>query len=57
MPVDRSVALSISQFAELIGIEPERFIGVEVHRPSSTIVIVQEPIEERTCGPDPTGHP
>lgn len=57
MPVDRDTRLSISQFAELLGLDPKRFIGVDVHRPSSTIVIVQEPKEERMCGPDPTGHP
>jgi hypothetical protein len=57
MPVDRSVTLSISQLSELIGIEPERFVGLEVDRPSSTITVVLEPKEEPTCGPDPTGHP
>jgi hypothetical protein len=43
MPVDRSTRLSVSQFSELLGIEPERFIGVDVDRLSSTITIVLEP--------------
>ena len=58
MPVDRSVRLSVSQFSELIGIEPTRFVGVEVDKQTSTIVVVLEPIErDSDHGPDPTGHP
>jgi hypothetical protein len=46
MPVDRSVKLSISQFCELLGLEPARFIGVDVNRQSSVVTVVLEPKED-----------
>lgn len=52
MPVDRSCVLSVSQFTELLALDPSRFIGVEVNRQSSQIVIVQEP-EMQTTGTCP----
>lgn len=45
MPVDR-VPISISQFAELLAIEPKRLIAVEVDRRSSTVMLVMEPEED-----------
>jgi hypothetical protein len=42
MPVDRT-PVSISQFAELMGIDPARFVGVEVERRSSRVLLVLEP--------------
>jgi len=42
MPVIRE-HLSISQFSELVGIDPARFNGVEVDRRSSRVTIVLEP--------------
>jgi len=45
MPVIRE-HLSISQFAELIGVEPARFLGVEVHRPQQRVTLVLEPEEQ-----------
>lgn len=42
MPIDRSIQLSISQMAELIGIDPAGFIGFEVDRQSSTITVLLE---------------
>lgn len=42
MPIDvRDV--SISQFCELLGLEPERFIGVQVDRRAQRIGILLEP--------------
>ena len=40
MPVERR-EVSISQFCELLGIEPKRLIAVE--RKSSTMVLILEP--------------
>lgn len=58
MPPDRNTRLSISQFSELLGIEPERLLDVEVSRQSSTITLVLQPKEaDETHGPDATGHP
>lgn len=34
--------MSVSQFSELVGIEPAQFIGVEVDRITSTVVLVVE---------------
>ena len=45
MPVDRTTRLSISQFSELLGIEPERLIDVTMDRLSSTVTLVLEPKE------------
>lgn len=45
MQVDRSVRLSISQLSDLIGIDPTRFVGLEVDRVSSTVTVIQEPQE------------
>lgn len=42
MPVVRE-HLSISQFADLVGIPPARFIGVDVDRRSSRVTLVLEP--------------
>lgn len=42
MPVER-VPVSVSQFCELLGIEPEQFVGVEVQKPSSRVLILVEP--------------
>ena len=41
MPVERH-ALSLSMFAELVGIEPASFVGVEVNRLTSTVTLVVE---------------
>lgn len=57
MPVERTIRLSISQFSELLGLDPERLVDVEVHRRLSTVVIVQEPTDETAPSPDATGHP
>lgn len=35
--------LSVSQLAELLGFEPERFIGLQVNRQSKTITLFLEP--------------
>ena len=62
MPGDRQTRLSISQFAELIGIEPARLIDVPLDRLSSTVTLILEP-KEYAAGlgdiaiPDATGHP
>lgn len=45
MPVVRE-PLSISQFCELVGIEPARFVDVEVNRRASTVTLVLEPEED-----------
>lgn len=45
MPVERR-EVSVSQFAELMGLEPERLIAVE--RRGSTMVLVLEPEAEVT---------
>jgi hypothetical protein len=42
MPVERQ-PVSISQFAELMGIDPARFVGVDVERQSSRVLLVLEP--------------
>ena len=36
-------SLSVSQLAELLGFEPERFIGLQVNRRSQTIWLILEP--------------
>jgi hypothetical protein len=46
MPVIREL-ISVSQLAELLGVEPKRLIDVEVNLLSSTARIVLEP-EDRT---------
>lgn len=45
MPVERT-PISISQFCELLAIEPARFVGVEVNRRASTVTLVLEPCED-----------
>ena len=45
MPVVRE-HLSISQFAELVGIAPQRFNGVEVDRRRSRVTLVLEPEDD-----------
>ena len=35
--------MSVSQFAELVGIEPRQFLDVEVNRVTSTVTLVLEP--------------
>lgn len=39
-------SLSVNQFAELLGFEPERFIGVQVNKQSQTIWLLLEPEEK-----------
>ena len=34
--------ISLSQFADLLAIEPERFLGVEVNRLKSTVTLILE---------------
>jgi hypothetical protein len=53
MPVER-VSLSISQFAELLGTEPDRVIAVEKRGP--TMVLVLEP-QDVTHGANKCGNP
>jgi hypothetical protein len=56
MPVIRE-PLSISQFAELVGVEPSRLVGVEFSRRHSSVTLCLEPIDMRhvqtsgTCPP------
>ena len=38
-------SLSVSQLAELLGFEPERFIGVQVNRQSKTVTLFLEPVD------------
>lgn len=45
MPVVRE-HLSVSQFAELVGIDPARFNGVEVDKRESRVTLVLEPEED-----------
>jgi hypothetical protein len=52
MPVERR-EISVSQFAELLGVEAERVIGVE--RKGSTMVLLLEP--EATNGDDVGSNP
>jgi hypothetical protein len=47
MPVER-VPLSISQFSELVGIEPAQLISVEFSRSKSTVTLCLEPEEPMT---------
>lgn len=54
VPVVR-VPLSISQFAELMGIDPERLVDVEVSRRSTQVTLVMEP--EVINGADEHGDP
>lgn len=42
MPVERQ-PISVSQFCNLLEIEPSRFIGVEYHRQRSSLAILLEP--------------
>lgn len=42
MPVDRQ-PMSLSQFSDLLALDPKRVIAVEVDRQASTVVIVLEP--------------
>jgi hypothetical protein len=44
MPVDRE-PISISQFAELVGVEPARLVDVEFSRRNSTVMLVLEPVD------------
>jgi hypothetical protein len=46
MPVIRE-PLSISQFAELVGVEPSRLVGVEFSRRNSSVTLVLEPLDVR----------
>lgn len=45
MPVERK-QVSISQLAELVGVDPARLIDVDVHRPSQTAVLILEPEDD-----------
>jgi len=52
MPVERH-EISVSQFCELLALEPQRFIGVTRPRAdSSTLTILMEP-EMQTSGTNP----
>lgn len=42
MPVER-IPVSVSQFCELLALDPARFVGVDVDRAHSTITILQKP--------------
>jgi hypothetical protein len=46
MPVVRE-SISVSQLAELLGVEPWRLIDIEVHLPSSSARIVLEPEDRK----------
>ena len=52
MPVERH-ALSLSMFAELVGIEPASFVGVEVNWLTSTVTLVVEGTDMQTTGTFP----
>ena len=52
MPVER-VSVSLSQFAELLGLEPGRFLGVEFDRRSTALTLVMEPNMTQTSGTFP----
>lgn len=45
MPVERH-PISVSQFCELLALDPSRFRGVECNRPHSSVTILLEPDEE-----------
>lgn len=45
--------LSVSQFADLLGIDPARLVSVNVDRPSSTVTMVFEPM---VCIEEPGGR-
>lgn len=53
MPVQR-VPLSISQLAELVGVEPWRLLDIEVNRLKQTANLVLEP-EETDMGKSKSG--
>ena len=38
-------AISVNQLAELLGFDPERFIGLQVNKQSKTIWLLLEPEE------------
>jgi hypothetical protein len=38
--------MSISVFCDEMGIDPKRFVGVEVNRVTSTVTLVLEPMDE-----------
>lgn len=45
MPVIREL-ISVSQLAELLGVDPKRLIDVEVHQAKSTAALVLEPEDD-----------
>lgn len=45
--------MSVSQFSELMGIEPRAFIGVEVNRQRSTVTLVVEGDDMQTVSTFP----
>jgi len=51
MPVERR-PVSVSQFSELMGIEPARLVDVEFSRRQSSVVLVLEPEEVDVHLPD-----
>ena len=51
MPVQR-VQISISQFCELLALEPGRLVGLDYDRASTVVTLVLEPDE--TGDPAPT---
>lgn len=42
MPVERQI-VSISQLAELVGVDPARLIAVDINRPAKTATLILEP--------------
>jgi len=57
MPVARH-AVSLSMFAELLGLQPAQFVGVEYDRRTSSVTLVLEPEEDdmQTTGTFPQIH-
>jgi hypothetical protein len=45
VPIERR-AVSVSQFADLLGVDPQRLIGVE--RKGSTMILLLEPEDDTT---------
>jgi hypothetical protein len=46
VPVERKL-ISLSQLCELVGVDPDRLIDVDVHRPSKTAQLILEPAHEQ----------
>lgn len=54
MPVEK-LTLSVDQFAELLGFDPRRFVGVQVMKQTRMIWVLLEPDDERRV-PDSTAE-